>query len=114
MLIRGRAHLSVTNGVIADNQVEVSTQGVATLASGAGMTIQAVTLDLIHCTLANNQFLSTGRAGQALSVEGSQGPGGVPATANIRYTIISDHVNTTVTDGNTSALTVYSGKHSQS
>jgi hypothetical protein len=88
-------------------------KGVATLASGAGMTIQAVTLDLIHCTVANNQFLSKGRAGQALSVEGSQGASGVPATANIRYTIISDHVNTTISDGNTSALTVYR-KHSQS
>jgi hypothetical protein len=105
----GQGHLSVTNGVIADNQVEVSTQGVATLASGAGITIQAVTLDLIHCTLANNQFLTVGRSGQALSVEGSQGAGGVPATANIRYTIISDHVNTTITDGSTSALTVYRG-----
>lgn len=105
----GQAHLTATNDVIADNQVKVGTPGIASLASGAGITIQAVTMDLIHCTLANNRFLSTGRAGQAISVEGSQGSGGVPATANIRYTIISDHINTTVGDGNTSALTVYSG-----
>jgi hypothetical protein len=105
----GQAHLTVTNSVFADNQVKVGAQGKATVASGGGLTIQAVTLDLIHCTIANNQYLSTGRPGQALSVEGSQGAGGVPAIANIRYTIISDHVNTTVTDGNTSALTVYGG-----
>ena len=103
----GHGHLVLTNSVIADNKVEASSQGVATLTNGAGITIQAVTLDLIHCTLANNQFLTRGRIGQALSVKGSAVPGGIPATVNIRYSIISDHVNTTITDGNTSAVTIY-------
>jgi hypothetical protein len=105
----GQSHLFVTNSVIADNQVEASSQGVATLVDGAGITIQAVTLDLIHSTIANNQFLSTGKAGQAINVFGSEGPGGVPATANIRYSIISDHINPTIGNNDTSALTVYKG-----
>jgi hypothetical protein len=103
----GQSHLVLTNSVVADNQVEAGSQGIARLVNGAGITIQAVTLDLIHCTVANNQFLSKGRDGQALSVKGSQVPGGVPAIVNIRYSIISDHVNTSITDDNTSALTVY-------
>jgi hypothetical protein len=105
----GQAHISATNSVFADNQVEAGTPGIPILASGAGITIQAVTVDIIHSTLVNNQFLTIGKAGQAISVFGSEGPGGVPATLNLRHSIISDHINTSIGDEDTSALTVYTG-----
>ncbi len=105
----GQGHLFVTNSTIVGNKVEVGTPGITSLAGSPGITVQAVTVDIVHCTIADNQYLSMGRAGQAISVEGSQGPGGVPGTLNLRYSIISDHVNDTVTDDFTSALTVYKG-----
>jgi hypothetical protein len=105
----GQGHLSATNCVFADNQVEAGTPGSPILASGAGITIQAVTVDIVHSTLVNNQFLTIGKAGQAISIFGSEGPGGVPATVNISYSIISDHINSTISNGDTSALTVYTG-----
>ena len=102
----GSGHLTLTNTVIADNGVQVGTPGNTNLSSGAGMTIWAVTADIVHCTFNSNQFITAGKAGQAISVEGSGGPTGVAGVANISYTIISNHVNS-VWPGDTSALTVY-------
>jgi hypothetical protein len=98
--------LTLTNTVVADNGVKTGTPGLARLTSGAGMTIQAATADIVHCTFANNQFLTEGKAGEAIMVQGSDGPTGVAGVANISYTIISNHVNY-AWPGDTSALTVY-------
>ncbi len=102
----GSGHLTLTNTVIADNAVQVGTPGTTSLTSGAGMGIQAVTVDIFHCTFDNNQFITEGKAGQAITVVGSGGPTGIAGVVNIWYTIFSNHVNS-AWPNDTSALTVY-------
>jgi hypothetical protein len=97
---------SVTNSVFSDNRIEVG-DGKSVGGGGAGMVIQAQRADIVHTTFANNYFVGDLKSGQGLLVHGSQGSSGVPATANLKYTIISDHLNT-ATDW-TSALTVAAG-----
>ena len=102
----GSGSLTLTNSIIAENAVQVGSSGTSSLSAGAGMTIQASTADIVHCTFDNNKFITPGKAGQAISVEGSGGPTGVAGVINIWHTIISNHVNT-VWPNDTSALTVY-------
>ncbi|MCI0520175.1 MAG: hypothetical protein L0Z70_07935 [Chloroflexi bacterium] len=102
----GSYYASVTNSVFSDNRIEVG-NGKSVGGGGAGMVIQAQRADVVHSTFANNYFVGDLKSGQGLLVHGSQGSSGVPATANVKYTIISDHIHPE-TDW-TSALTVAAG-----
>jgi len=97
----------IVNTIIADNQIELGNPGTSVGGGGGGLMVQAVVADIIHSTFANNKFVGNLNFGQAIAANGSQGPGGVPATANIKYSIIADHVNSVT--NNTSALTVAQG-----
>jgi len=94
----------VVNSIFADNRVEVGTPGSDAGGGGAGLVIQGMTVDVIHGTFVSNYFVGGLISGQAILVQGTQGSGGTPATANIKNVIIADHKNTATS--NTSALTV--------
>lgn len=98
----------LTNVVFADNQVVMSPSGISDLGGGGGgLVVQGMTVDIIHCTFAQNEFEGDLRSGQAILVHGTNGNRGIPGTANIYYSIIADHVN--LNTNNTSALTVSEG-----
>lgn len=98
---------NLKNVVFADNRIVMSTGRTDLGGGGGGLVVQGMNVDITHCTFARNQFEGYLRSGQAILVHGTQGAGGLPGIANIRYSIIADHVLTGTT--NTSALTVSEG-----
>jgi hypothetical protein len=97
----------ITNNIFANNRVEMGSPGTSPGGGGAGLVLQAVTADVIHSTFAENYFVGDVKVGQAIAINGTYGTSGVPASANLDYVIIADHVNT-ATDL-TSALYVAQG-----
>lgn len=98
-------HAKVTNAIIADNRIEVG-PGTSPGGGGGGVTIQAMTAELIHTTIVNNNFAGYLKAGQAVLVNGLYGDSGTPASLDMRYSIIANHVTSTPW---TSAFTVAEG-----
>lgn len=98
--------VQVINAIFAGNHLQLGA-GSSVGGGGAGAVVQAIHADIIHTTFANNVFDSYLKVGQALVVHGMYGDSGIPASANLRYSIIANHTNP-FTDM-TSALTVASG-----
>lgn len=95
---------TLINSIFSDNRIEVGNPGNSVGGGGAGLVIQAIHADILHTTFARNYFVGDLKVGQALVVHASNGASGTPATANISYSIIADHVNPNTEY--TSALTV--------
>ncbi|MDD5467919.1 MAG: choice-of-anchor Q domain-containing protein, partial [Anaerolineales bacterium] len=84
----------LVNTIVSDNQVTIGSPGMLTGGAGAGLTIQAITADILHSTLAGNQLGSGLVLGGAISIQGLYGESGAPAIVNVEYSIIANHVNT--------------------
>ncbi len=98
---------NISNSVFADNWIEVGAPGKSTGGGGAGLVVQAMTANINHSTFANNYFLGDLKCGQAVMVNGLYGPSGLPAIANINYSIIANHIHPYT--NYTSAVTVAEG-----
>ena len=94
----------IVNTVIAGNRVELGTPGTNIGGAGAGMTLQALTADVIHSTIADNIIDEDLVVGQAISIQGMYGESGVPAVIDIENSIIANHIHPNTT--NTSAVSV--------
>lgn len=96
------------NVVFADNQIVMPSSGRSDLGGGGGgLVVQGMVVTITHGTFAQNRFAGNLVSGQAILVHGTEGSRGIPGVANIRYSIIADHVHP-YTD-HTSALTVSEG-----
>lgn len=105
---RGSGYTSqVVNCLFADNGIQLGVPGATIGGGGAGLVVQAIHADILHTTFVRNYFVGNLKVGQALVVHGLYGDSGTPGTANINYSIISDHVNPNT--NYTSALTVALG-----
>jgi hypothetical protein len=101
-------HIEVTNCIVAQNEVGLGNPGTSVEGGGGvGMVVQGINATIIHVTVVDNRFGSGVKVGQAIVVQGLYGNSGTAGTANIQYSIISDHINNVTP--NTSALTVFSG-----
>jgi hypothetical protein len=85
--------VKIVNCIFAKNRLQVGTPGRYTGGGGGGLTIQSVPADIIHSTFAENYFVGNILEGQAILVLGLYGTNGTPASVNMYYTIISDHIN---------------------
>ncbi len=99
--------LNLSNTIVADNVIDVEGQGIKTGGSGAGVVVQALTANLNHITLANNQVNNDARFGQALMIVGLKANDNTGAIVNLQNSIVSDHINPFTSS--TSAITVVPG-----
>ncbi len=99
--------VNLYNTIVGDNIVQVGTPGHNGGINGAGITVQAITANINHCTIVNNNFVGGMNFGQAIAVLGEFGSSGKLATANINYSVIANHINTTTSPSNPSAVAVY-------
>ena len=99
------ASVSITNAILADNSVEFGYPNYSPDGGGgSGMVCQAIDVNAIHVTLANNRLGPHLKAGQAVVAMGLYGTSGEPCNLVLENSIVSDHRN----DGEhlTSAISV--------
>lgn len=99
--------LSLSNVIVADNILDIEGQGIKVGGSGAGVVVQAVTANLDHVTIANNQVKDDARFGQAIMIVGLRPNDNTGATLNLRNSIVADHIHPFTKL--TSAVTVIQG-----
>jgi hypothetical protein len=102
----GSFTLNLYNLIVADNVIDIDNPQIITDGNGAGIVIQAITANIIHATIANNQFKDSSKFGQAIMVTGL-GDSSTSASLHLSNSIISDHVNPFTEL--TSAITVVPG-----
>jgi len=83
-------HVSIVNCVVADNYVAQGTSGQLIGAGGGGIWLQGVEVDIVHTTVAGNDFGSPVMQGQAIILLNQSAP---PTVAHIYYSIIADHTD---------------------
>jgi hypothetical protein len=86
----GTFHATLNNMIIAENQANQGSIGVTSLGngSGGGIVVHGMNADITHATFARNRLGSNLICGLALAV---QPWGSIPATVNLKYSIIADH-----------------------
>jgi hypothetical protein len=67
--------------------------GTKNTGGGGGFFIQALPVDIIHSTFANNQLENGLDNGQAIIVVALNGTSGKAGSANLRYSVFTDHKN---------------------
>ncbi|MDD5469160.1 MAG: DUF1565 domain-containing protein, partial [Anaerolineales bacterium] len=67
---------TVVNSIVAGNRIELGYPGSLVGGGGAGLTIQAITADIKHSTIANNSIDEDLVVGQAISVQALYGESG--------------------------------------
>jgi hypothetical protein len=93
-------YLQIVNSIIADNRAELGTGPTLWGGGGGGLWLQGTTGSIVNSTIANN-YVSNGLSGQAVILTG----GGDATTADMAYTIIANHTNST----NNAAVYVQAG-----
>lgn len=99
--------LNLSNILITDNTLGIEGDNIKKGGSGAGMVVQALTANINHATLANNQVKNDARFGQAIMVVGLRAGDNTGAILNLHNSIVSDHIHPFTSS--TSAVTVVSG-----
>jgi len=92
-------HIQIINSIIADNRAELGTGNTLWGGGGGGLWLQGTTGSVVNSTVARN-YVSNGLFGQGIILTGADA-----TTADISYTIIADHTNST----NIAALHVQAG-----
>ena len=82
--------VSIINCVVADNYVAQGTSGQLIGAGGGGIWLQGVDADIVHTTVAGNDFGSPVMQGQGILLLNVSAP---PTVAHIYYSIIADHTD---------------------
>lgn len=90
--------VNLNNSIVGDNIVELGVPGNTRGINGAGITVQAITANINHCTIVNNNFIGGSNFGQAIAVIAENGTSGVLATANINNSVIANHINYTAVE----------------
>ena len=88
----GNSTISILNSVIADNYIERGDGAGDPGGGGGGLWLQGVQIDIVHSTIAGNRMESALVYGSGALFVNYGTPTGT--TANIRYSIISDHPDT--------------------
>ena len=85
--------VSIVNSIIADNYAERGSLGLESGGGGGGLWLQGVDVDIVHTTIARNRLGPNLFYGQAVLLLNQGAP--TPTIADISYSIIADHADTT-------------------
>jgi len=99
----GYYYANITNSLFADNKAVMGTPGTNGTGGGGAIFIINTAANITHSTFVNNKYENGTPLGQAVLIMGTTRPG----SANIKYSIFTDHKNSYVY--NNSAVQVFSG-----